>query len=150
MRAVFFLALSCLLSACGSNNNATLKKSFAGQASGFSQAVVTEYNGLKTIHISGQVGSGDDLATQMKGALKNIERILKENGATFDDIVKMNHYIVDYQPADLEAFRNTRKEVMGDENMPASTLVGVTALFASDYLIEIDAIAIVQVGEVVP
>ena len=55
----------------------------------------------------------------------------------------MNHYIVDYAPEDLEVFRNTRKEIMGDDDMPASTLVGVTSLFSGNYLIEIDAIAIV-------
>jgi enamine deaminase RidA (YjgF/YER057c/UK114 family) len=55
----------------------------------------------------------------------------------------MNTYIVDYQPEQLEIFRNVRKEVMGDEKMPASTLVGVTALARPEWLIEIDAVAVV-------
>ena len=141
-RTPYFL-LVLLITACNSANQKSLDKSFVDPASGFSQAVVTSYNGLKTIHISGQVGVGEDLAMQMKGALRNIEKILLENGASFDDIVKMNHYIVDYTPEDLEVFRNTRKEIMGDEDMPASTLVGVTALFSADHRIEIDAIAVV-------
>ena len=120
-----------------------VSKSYIKPASGYSQAVVTTYDGLKTIHISGQIGEGEDLAAQMRGALQNIETILSDQGASFQDIVKMNHYIVDYQPEDLEVFRTTRKEIMGDENMPASTLVGVTSLFSDQYLIEIDAIAIV-------
>ena len=135
---IVFLFLSC------DKKEQQVSRSFIKQASGYSQAVMTTYNGLKTIHISGQIGEGEDLATQMKGALLNIESILKEQGASFKDIVKMNHYVVNYKPEDLEAFRNTRKEIMGDANMPASTLVGVTSLFSDKYLIEIDAIAIVK------
>ena len=146
MKHISIILIFLLLCACSSKDHNTVTREFVGPASGYSQAVVTTFNGVKTIHISGQLGEGDDLATQMKGALKNIERILVENGASFDDIVKMNHYIVDYKPEDLEVFRSTRKEVMGDENMPASTLVGVTSLFASEYIIEIDAIAVAHVA----
>ena len=138
----FFTLL--LLISCSSGSNNDVIKDFVDPASGYSQAVVTTYKGLKTIHISGQIGEGDDLSTQMTGALQAIEEILKDNGADFKDVVKMNHYIVNYQPEDLEVFRDTRKEIMGDEDMPASTLVGVTALFSEKYLIEIDAIAIVE------
>lgn len=132
------------LTACSPNEKGSITKEFIDPASGYSQAVVTTYNGLKTIHISGQIGEGDDLRTQMTGALRSIESILEANGATFSDVVKMNHYIVNYQPEDLGVFRDTRKEIMGDVDMPASTLVGVTALFSDKYLIEIDAIAIVE------
>ena len=143
MNRLPYLFIVLLVVACGSPEKPQLTRSFVEPASGYSQAVVTSYNGQKTIHLSGQIGEGEDLETQMRGALEKIEQLLKVHGATFKDIVKMNHYIVDYQPEDLEVFRNTRKEIMGDVNMPASTLVGVTSLFSDQYLIEIDAVAIV-------
>ena len=142
MKYIYIAAL--FLFACGSNKNADLKTSYINPASGYTQVVVSEYNGLKTIHVSGQIGEGDDLQTQMANALKNLQTQLNAAGADFKDIVKMNHYIVNYQPEQLSIFRNTRKEIMGDTNMPASTLVGVTSLFADGYLIEIDAIALIK------
>jgi len=142
MTRITFIALVFLL-AC-QNKQDTLEKQYIDPASGYTQAVNVSANGVKTIYLSGQIGEGEDLETQMRGALSNIERLLNESGASFDDVVKMNHYIVDYQPEDLEVFRNTRKEIMGDKNMPASTLVGVTSLFAEGYLIEIDAVAVIK------
>ena len=142
MTRITFIALIFLL-AC-QNKQDTLEKQYIDPASGYTQAVTVSANGVKTIYLSGQIGEGEDLETQMRGALANIERLLNESGASFDDVIKMNHYIVDYQPKDLEVFRNTRKEIMGDKNMPASTLVGVTSLFAEGYLIEIDAVAVIK------
>lgn len=143
MKFIVSASFILLLLACNQEEKPVSRK-FVKPASGYSQAVVTTYNGLKTIHVSGQIGEGEDLATQMEDALRNIEEILLENGASFQDIVKMNHYIVDYKPDDLTVFRNTRKAIMGDEDMPASTLVGVTSLFSDKYLIEIDAIAVLK------
>ena len=80
----------------------------------------------------------------MRSVLANLEKALNSAGADMKDIVKMNTYIVDYQPAMLDTFRNIRKELMGDEKMPASTLVGVTSLALPEWLIEIDAVAVVN------
>lgn len=140
----FCFSILFIFLGCTSGENGELTTKYINPASGYTQVVVSEYNGLKTIHVSGQVGEGDDLQTQMKNALKNLQSQLNAAGADFKDVVKMNHYIVNYQPEQLSVFRNTRKEIMGDVDMPASTLVGVTSLFAEGYLIEIDAIAIVK------
>ena len=65
--------------------------------------------------------------------------------ATFKDVVKMNTYIVNFQPeTDLPIFRKVRKEFLGTENFPASTLVGVESLGRNEWLIEIEAIAVVE------
>ncbi len=139
-----YIVTAFILFGCSSQKSDGLKTSYINPASGYTQVVVSEYNGLKTIHVSGQIGEGDDLQTQMSNALKNLQLQLNASGADFKDIVKMNHYIVNYRPEQLSTFRNTRKQIMGDANMPASTLVGVTSLFADGYLIEIDAIAIIE------
>ncbi|MBT8321368.1 MAG: hypothetical protein KJO90_06840 [Eudoraea sp.] len=46
----------------------------------------------------------------------------------------------------LAIFRQVRKEVMGNEKMPASTLVGVESLALPEWLIEIEAIAIIEIN----
>ena len=99
---------------------------------------------LKTIFVSGQVGEGPDLDSQMRSALKKLLKVLAKAGASIDDVTKMNTYIVAYDESKLEVFRNVRKELLGDEKMPASTLVGVQSLARKEWLIEIEAIAILQ------
>ena len=111
---------------------------------GYSEAVTSEINGVKSIYVSGQIGSGDSFEAQMRSALSNLEATLEASGATMNNVVKMNTYIVDYTPETLEEFRRVRKELMGELKMPASTLVGVEALALPEWKIEIEAIAVVQ------
>lgn len=104
-----------------------IRKEYIQPNEGFSQAVIIYAESSKTIHISGQIGEGDDLETQTIATFKNLENILSECGATFQDVVKMNIYIVNFNPEiDLPIFRKVRKNFLGNENYPASTLVGVS------------------------
>ena len=136
------LILSCTGEGSGRKG---ITKEFINPASGYSQVVSVTSGGVKTLYVSGQIGKGEDLEAQMRSALSNLKSQLTAAGATFDDIVKMNTYIVDYGPEQLSIFRGVRKEIMGDEDMPASTLVGVQSLAREEWLIEMEAIAIVEV-----
>ena len=79
---------------------------------------------------------------------KNLEKLLYECGATFIDVVKMNTYIVNFNPEiDLPIYRKVRKDFLGESNYPASTLVGVSVLGNRDWLIEIDAVAVISIGQ---
>ena len=141
-----FLAI-LLVSSCtptSSEEVAIFGKNFTNQKNGYSESVTILNGSVKTIYVSGQVGDGKNLDEQMRSVLANLEKALNSAGADMKDIVKMNTYIVDYQPAMLDTFRNIRKELMGDEKMPASTLVGVTSLALPEWLIEIDAVAVVN------
>ena len=128
-----------------SNSQTTLTKTYIDPAQGYSQAVAVEANGVKTIYISGQVGSGENFEAQFRDALSKLFKTLENSGVTFDDVVKYNTYVVEYQPAYLDTFRRVRKELMGDDDMPASTLVGVQALRLPEWGVEIEAIAVVKV-----
>ena len=79
----------------------------------------------------------------MRSAIGKLKVLLENLGGSTRDIVKMNTYIVGYDEAQLESFRKVRKELLGDEKMPASTLVGVQALAKKDWFIEIDAVAVI-------
>jgi 2-iminobutanoate/2-iminopropanoate deaminase len=121
-----------------------IKREYINPGPGYTQVVAATVNGVTTIYVSGQVGEGRNLEEQTRSALLNVKSQLQQAGATFADVLKMNWYIVRYEEKDLEVFRNVRREIMGDKDMPASTLVGVYSLFRKEYLIEIEAIAMVK------
>jgi enamine deaminase RidA (YjgF/YER057c/UK114 family) len=105
--------------------------------------------GARTIHVSGQVAIdadghlvGDDLGTQTEQVMVNLGIALAAAGASFDDVVKIVTYVVDYRPEHRAVIGEVRGRHMPADRPPASTLVGVTALAAPDYLIEIEAVAI--------
>lgn len=117
--------------------------------SGYSQTVVTDG---KLIFISGQisvnakgetVGKGDVRAQTIQ-VFENIKLQLAQAGASFTDVIKLNYYVVNYKPEDGAMIREVRKKFLSATAPPASTLVGVSALFSPDYLIEIEAIAAVK------
>lgn len=122
-----------------------IEKEYIEPNEGFSQTVVVKTGNFKTFYISGQIGDGIDLQAQTIATFQNLERQLANCNATFKDVVKMNTYIVNFNPEiDLPVFRKVRKEFLGTENYPASTLVGIQSLGRKEWLIEIEAIAVVE------
>jgi enamine deaminase RidA (YjgF/YER057c/UK114 family) len=68
---------------------------------------------------------------------------LKAAGASFGDVVKMNLYVVGLRPELVPMLREVRARHVNREGPPASTRVGVSALAGADWLIEIEAVAVV-------
>ncbi len=115
---------------------------------GYSQAA--EVRGGRTVYIAGQValdrsgalvGRGDFRA-QVKQAFENLGAALAASRAGFGDIVKLNSYFVDIR--EIPAFREVRDQFIDTKNPPVSTAVEVKRLFKEDFLIEIEAIAVVS------
>jgi 2-iminobutanoate/2-iminopropanoate deaminase len=122
-----------------------MEKKYIDSSEGFSQTVIINTGNYKTIYISGQIGTGETLQAQIRSTFQNLEKQLRNCRATFKDVVKMTTYIVNFNPeTDLPIFRKIRKDFLGNENYPASTLVGVSMLGNNDWLIEIEAIAILE------
>ena len=122
-----------------------IEKEYIEPNEGFTQTVVVKTGNFKTLYISGQIGDGTDLEAQTITTFQNLEKQLTNCNATFKDVVKMNTYIVNFNPeVDLPIFRKVRKEFLGNENYPGSTLVGVESLGRKEWLIEIEAIAVVE------
>lgn len=122
-----------------------IEKEYIEPNEGFSQTVVVKTGNFKTLYISGQIGDGADLEAQTIATFQNLEKQLQNCNAAFEDVVKMNTYIVNFNPElDLPVFRKVRKQFLGNENYPASTLVGVESLGRKEWLIEIEAVAIVE------
>ncbi|MCS6851324.1 MAG: RidA family protein [Gemmataceae bacterium] len=117
--------------------------------SGWTHVVATR--GGKTIYVSGQVAVNErgevvgkgDLRAQTKQTFENLKIALTSAGASFADVVKMNIYVVGLKPEMVPIIREVRREYVSKEHPPASTMVGVTSLVGPDWLIEIEAIAVV-------
>ena len=112
---------------------------------------VVRATGGSTVYCSGQVsvdiegrlvGEGD-FAAQARQVFANLRTALAAVGADFSNVVKMTTYIVNYGPALRDVVGPIRAEAMGDA-LPASTLIGVQALAMPSYMIEIEAIAVVE------
>ena len=113
----------------------------------YSQAVkVTDAKAI--VYVAGQVAYDKDGAplhrgdfrNQAREALRAIKALVEAQGGTLDNVVKLNTYITDIRyRADLVP---VREEFFGKKG-PASTLVQVAALAHPDYLIEVEAIAVV-------
>jgi enamine deaminase RidA (YjgF/YER057c/UK114 family) len=115
---------------------------------GYSHVVVAQ--GGRTIYIAGQLAvdkdgnlvGRDDFRAQVKQVFENLKARLEEGGATFKDVVKLNYYLTD--ASDLQGLRETRNGYINTENPPASTLVVVKQLVREEYLLEVEAIAVVS------
>ncbi len=116
----------------------------------FSQVVVA--SGARTIYISGQVSidetgalvGGGDLAAQTTQVMRNLGRALAAAGAGYEHIVKITTYVVDYKPEQRAAISKARGAFFANRTPPASTLVGVSALAMPEWLIEIEATAVID------
>ena len=115
----------------------------------YSQVVVTSGE-VKTVYVGGQnavddtgdVVGADDVKVQAEQIFENLETALAAAGAQLDDVVKWNVYLVQGQPPQpaFEAFQR----VWGNRpNPPLITLLFVSGLAHPDYLMEIDAVAVV-------
>jgi len=117
---------------------------------GFSQIVIA--TGRKIVFISGQTAwdeqknivGGDSVLEQARQAFRNLEKAMESAGGTLKDIVVLRIYVVDYQAECGTAVGAVLRETFSSENPPASTWIGVSALADPEFLIEIEATAVLD------
>lgn len=88
------------------------------------------------------VGLGD-LAVQAHQVFVNLGRALAAAGARPDQVARITIFVVRHRPEYLQVIEEARAGLFGDHK-PADTLVGVEALARPAYLIEVDAIAVID------
>jgi 2-iminobutanoate/2-iminopropanoate deaminase len=89
---------------------------------------------------AGRVVGGSDIVAQTRQVHENIKRCLSAAGATFADICKVTVFLRNIN--DREKVNTVRQEYFG-AHRPASTLVEISRLVRDDYLIEIEATAVI-------
>jgi 2-iminobutanoate/2-iminopropanoate deaminase len=115
---------------------------------GYTHAVVVErgrtayLSGAVALDKQGKVVGPGDFRAQAKQAFANLGAVLKAAGATPASVVKLNYYVVGLDHDKLLALREIRETFVDRAHPPASTLVGVQALFRDDLMIEIEAVAV--------
>jgi len=115
---------------------------------GFSQVVVV--SGSKTVFISGQTAwnankqiVGQSLSEQASQALHNVEVAVGAAGGDLSDIVALRIYVVHASAQNLEPVGRALRETF-PANPPTSTWIGVSSLAVADFLIEIEAVAVLE------
>jgi enamine deaminase RidA (YjgF/YER057c/UK114 family) len=111
---------------------------------GYSRAVkignMVEVTGTVALGNDGKVVGKNDAYAQTKFIYEKIEKVLEQAGAKMKDVVRVRMFVTDisrwqeYGKAHSEYFKDIK---------PCNTMVEVKALIEPDYLIEIEATAII-------
>ena len=117
---------------------------------GFSQVVIA--SGRKMVFVSGQTAwdiqknivGGDSVLEQARQAFRNLEKAMESAGGTLKDVIALRIYVVDYQAESGTAVGIALREFFSAENPPAITWIGVSALADPEFLIEIEATAVLD------
>jgi len=122
---------------------------YASVPMGYSHAVKSD--GAVTIHCSGQiawdknntlVGEGD-VGQQAQQVLANVKSVLQAAGAQVSDVVSLRTYVVNNNPSLFEPIGKALAEFYGDTMPAANTWIGVQSLALPEFLIEIEATAVI-------
>ena len=107
--------------------------------------------GGRTVFIAGQepedahgnlVGPGD-LAAQARQVFTNLGHALAAAGVRPSQVAKITIYVVHHRPEFLPVIEEARVALFGGHK-PADTFLGVETLSRPEYLIEVDAIAVID------
>jgi 2-iminobutanoate/2-iminopropanoate deaminase len=101
------------------------------------------------LFVSGQVGEdahgviadATDFRAQAARALENVAHVVRAAGGTKADIVKITAFLTDVR--NFPAYNDARRAFFGDR-FPASTSVVVKELARPEYLLEIEAVAVLR------
>jgi enamine deaminase RidA (YjgF/YER057c/UK114 family) len=112
----------------------------------YAQAVKVE-GGRTMLFVAGQVAydakggaaHAGDFKAQARACLEALRAQVEAGGGTMRDIVKINTYLTDIRHR--TEYGSIREEFFG-KKLPASTLVAVAALAQPEFLIEIEAVAV--------
>lgn len=132
----------------GQRNFALLIPNTMPKSVGYSQ--VATVTGGTIVFVAGQVAldkSGkvvgkDDFRAQVQQVFENLKAAMEAAGGTFDDVIKLTSYVLDL--SHLPEFREVRDKYVNVQNPPTSTAVQVASLFRPEFLVEIEAVAVVK------
>ena len=158
------IALACFQAASGQAKKSSTQSStakapvhifnpdnIAKPVAGYSQ--VAEVSGGKIVYIAGQVAldkSGnlvgkDDLRAQTQQIFENIKGAVEAAGGDFSNVIKLNYYCAEsVDPSQIAVIREVRDKYVNTVAPPVSTLVVVKRLVRPEWMLEVEAVAVVK------
>ncbi len=113
----------------------------------FSQAIAVEakgnlvfLSGMTARRADGTIAGIGDIEAQTRQVCENLKAAVEAAGGSIDDICRVDVYVRNMEHFDK--IHKVRREFFGSPP-PASTMVEVTKMTSPDYLIEINAIAVI-------
>jgi enamine deaminase RidA (YjgF/YER057c/UK114 family) len=128
-------------------NPDTMAKPIAGYSH------VAEVTDGKIVYIAGQVAidragnlvGKDDFRAQVQQVFENLKAAVEAAGGDAHSIIKLNYYCAEsVDPAQVPIVREIRDKYVNTANPPTSTFVVVKRLVRPEWLIEVDAVAVVK------
>jgi len=119
---VFFCPVSLLLA----QNVQHIDPPGLNKSPAYTQAVAARpgtiiwLSGQVAVNAKGEVVGKGDLKAQLNQAWENVRLALAGSGATFQDVVKVTTYVVNYKPSMRDDLRAARLKFMGDAKPPAA------------------------------
>ena len=114
----------------------------------FSQATVVEatgrlvfVSGMTARRPDGSIAGVGDIREQTRQVLENVQSAVRAAGGTLEDVCRVDVYVRNME--DFAKIHEIRARYFA-EPLPASTMVEVSKLAHPDYLIEINAIAVIS------
>ena len=97
-------------------------------------------SGIVSMSAKGEIIAPDNMEAQARYVFDQIEKLLAEQNATLNNVVKITTFITDMSK--YSEFSKIRSEVF-NKPFPASSTVGVNELVKPGLLVEVEAIATV-------
>ena len=98
--------------------------------------------GQVALDAAGNVVGENDPEAQARQVFQNLGAALAAIGASFDDVIKLTLFLTDVSI--LPVVRRVRDEHVDTERPPASTAVQVAGLVRPEFLLEVEALAVVS------
>jgi enamine deaminase RidA (YjgF/YER057c/UK114 family) len=114
---------------------------------------VAEVGEGKIVYIAGQIAldkSGnlvgkDDFRAQVQQVFENLKTAVEASGGDFNSVIKLNYYCAaGVDPSQMPVVREVRDKYVNTTNPPTSTFVFVQRLVRPEWLIEVEAVAVVK------
>lgn len=95
-------------------------------------------SGQTAVDEKGKVTGKGDAKAQAEQVFKNLDKILKSQGASWDNVLKTTIYLTDIRH--MKVVQEVRSKYI-KRNYPASTLLVVSGLARPEFLVEVEAVA---------
>ena len=121
----------------------TMPKSVGySQVAAVTSGTIVFVAGQVALNKAGEIVGKEDFHGQVQQVFENLKAAVEAAGGNFGDVIKLNSYFLDL--AHLPEFREVRDKYINVKNPPASTAVQVPKLFRPEFLVEIEAVAVVK------